>query len=321
MGEVRLHVPAHMLDRDAAGVPAFYQRVLSTLRDHGASTAILPRDYDTLRAGPVGGHFDLVHNGGLDRGQALNLAPAYLAGFWYADPRGIYFESSITDRPFDPAKVEARHAKPFADDLRRKWVTARKSRHPQPEAVEVFAQGHIAIFLQDWSDPVERARHMTGLDMVRTVVEAAAGRPVVVKPHPRNTARETRKIRQWLTRHHPQVRITQANIHDILQGAAVTVSIASSVALEGMLHHVPAVLFGRSDLHPCAETVRSPAEWPPALTRALTRAQAGDWPFDAFLLWFLRRQNIDGSRPFLDRLLDRMAAQGADLAALGIIRR
>ena len=321
MAEVRLHVPAQLLDRDAAGLPAFYQRLLATLRDLGARTVLLLRDYDTLCKGPEGSHFDLVHNGGVDRRQALNFAPAYLPGFWYADPKGVYFESSIAGNDFNPAKIEAQYARPFADDLRRKWVTARKSRHPQPEATEVFGQGHIAIFLQDWSDPVERARHMTGLDMVRTVVAAAAGRPVVVKPHPRNTARETQKIRQWLVRHHPEVRLTRANIHDILQGAAVTVSISSSVALEGMLHHVPAVLFGRSDLHHCAETVRSPADWPQALDRALTRAQAGDWPFDAFLLWFLRRQNIDASRPFLDRLLDRMAAQGADLAALGIIRR
>ena len=97
MAEVRLHVPVHMLDRDGAGVPQFYRRVLAQLASKGASTRILPRDHDALRAGPDGAHFDLVHNGSVARGPALNLAPAYLAGFYYADPRGIYFESSITD--------------------------------------------------------------------------------------------------------------------------------------------------------------------------------------------------------------------------------
>lgn len=310
---VRLHVPAHMLDRDGAGVPQFYRRVLDQLQGIGATTAILRRDYDAL-ALPQGQDFDLVHNGGVRRVQALNLAPAYLPGFYYLDPAGIYFDSSIATRTFRPGIIEPQYAAPFVAELRRKWVAARKSRYAQPVAVEAFGQGHIAVFLQDWSDPVERARHLTALEMVKTVVKGAGGRQVVVKPHPNNAARETQKIRQWLVRHHPQVRLTEANIHDILAGAAVTVSISSSVALEGMLHHVPAVLFGRSDLHHCAETVVTPADWPGALTRALDR----DWPFDAFLLWFLRRQNVDAGRPFLAKVVDRMRDQGADLAALGI---
>ncbi|MBC7478851.1 MAG: hypothetical protein H7317_12275 [Pseudorhodobacter sp.] len=303
-----------MLDRDGAGVPQFYRRVLDQLQGIGATTTILRRDHDALAA-PQGQDFDLVHNGGVRRVQALNLAPAYLPGFYYMDPAGIYFESSIATRPFRPEIIEAQYATPFVADLRRKWVLARKSRHAQPVEVQAFGQGHIAMFLQDWSDPVERARHMTAELMVKTVVKGAAGRQVVVKPHPNNSARETQKIRQWLVRHHPQVRLTDANIHDILPGAAVTVSISSSVALEGMLHHVPAVLFGRSDLHHCAETVVQPDDWPAALDQALTR----DWPYDAFLLWFLRRQNVDAGRPFLQKLVDRMTGQGADLAALGIV--
>ncbi|MEO8241107.1 MAG: hypothetical protein ABI832_02285 [bacterium] len=314
--EVRLHVPAHMLRDGTSHVPSFYLRLLETLRNLGATTTVHPRDYDRLRAGPDGASFELVHNGGLDRVQALNLAPAYLAGYYYLDPKGIYFESSITDKTFNPASIEARYAAPFAAQLRRTWVEARRSRYPQPDERETFGQGHIAVFLQDWSDPVERARYMTADQMVKTVVQNAAGRAVIVKPHPRNSARETQKIRQWLSRNHPEVRVTKANIHDIMAGACATVSISSSVALEGMLHRVPAILFGRSDLRHCAETVRNPEDWPQALTRALTR----DWPFDAFLLWFLRRQNLDASRPLQDRLLGRMADQGADFAALGITR-
>jgi hypothetical protein len=88
----------------------------------------------------------------------------------------------------------------------------------------------------------------------------------------------------------------------------------SSLALEGMLHRVPAILFGRSDLHHCAVTVQRPEDWPQALQRAL----ATDWPHDRYLLWFLRWQNVEAARPFLPKVLARMAGQGADFAALGI---
>ncbi len=314
--EVRLHLPGPMVDKGVAGLPRFFQRLLQELTTLGATTAILRRDYDQLNGPQDAAHFDFVHNGRMQRARALNLGVAYLGRFFYADPMGCYFESTINGLTFDPASADAGEAGEFVSYLRREWVDKRTSRHPQPQAREDFGRGHIAIFLQDWSDPVERSRYMGSDMMVRTVVQQAAGRPIVVKPHPRYAGRETQKIRQYLRRNYPEVRVTDGNVHDILAGAAVTVSISSSVALEGMLHRVPAVLFGRSDLHHCARTVQRPEEWPVALEHAL----ANDWPYDAFLHWFLREQNIDASRPFLSRILDRMAAQGADFVALGITR-
>jgi hypothetical protein len=313
---VRLHVPSHMLPDGPEELPSFYRRLLDGLAALGAHTEVVERDYDRLFAGPSGADFDFVHNGNVARQQALNLGPAYLGRFFYVDPKGIFFESAIAEMPFRPKAISAERAAEFAALLRQQWVEARKSRHVQREARESFGTGHIAIFLQDWSDPVVRARYMDGMQMVRCVLAHSQGRPVVVKPHPRNIGPETAEICDFLRRKHPQVRITQANIHDILQGAAATVSIASSVAMEGMLHSVPALLFGRSDMHPCAQTVTRKQDWPAALERALGH----DWPYEKFLFWFLKRQNIWAARPFLARVLDRMQAKGADFNALGLDR-
>lgn len=312
---VRLHVPAHMLPGDEAEpLPHFYTNLLLGLEGLGAGIEVIHRDFASLSQGPTGADFDFVHLGNVDRAQALNLGPAYLSRFFYVDPKGIFFESSISEMRFRPQSIPPARAAEFGALLRRLFVQDRKSRHDQPEEVEVFGTGHIAVFLQNESDPVIRSRHMTTEAMVKTVVAGAKGRPVVVKPHPRNMAPETVELLDWLARAHPQVRISTGNVHDILAGAAVSVSISSSVALEGMLHAVPTILFGRSDLHHCAVTVRQAADWPAALQDALTR----DWPFEAFLLWFLRRQNVWATRPFLPRVLERMAARGADFAALGI---
>ena len=311
---VRLHVPAHMLPDGGEPLPTFYVNLLLGLESLGARTEIVHRDYSALMAGRNGADFDFVHQGHVHRRQALNLGPAYLSRFYYVDPKGIFFQSSISDLTFRPHAIPPKRATEFCATLRRLFVQERKSRHDQPEEVEHFGSGHIAVFLQNDSDPVLRARHMTTEDMVRTIVAGAAGRPVVIKPHPRDMGPATIELLDWLMSTHPEVRITTANVHDILARAAVSVSISSSVALEGMLHGVPTILFGRSDLHHCAMTVRAPEEWPAALRAALTR----DWPHEAFLLWFLRRQNIWATRPFLPRVLQRMAAQGADFTALGI---
>lgn len=311
---VRLHVPAHMLPDGGEPLPTFYINLLLGLESLGARTEIMHRDYSALMAGPDGADFDFVHQGHVHRRQALNLGPAYLSRFYYVDPKGIFFQSSISDLSFRPHAIPPKRAAQFCATLRRLFVQDRKSRHDQPEEVEHFGSGHIAVFLQNDSDPVLRARHMTTEDMVRTIVKGAAGRPLVIKPHPHDMGPATIELLDWLIATHPEVRITTANVHDILAGAAVSVSICSSVALEGMLHNVPTILFGRSDLHHCAMTVRKPENWPTALTAALGR----EWPFEAFLLWFLRRQNIWATRPFLPRVLERMAAQGADFKALGI---
>ena len=313
---VRLHVPAHMLPDGGEPLPTFYVNLLQGLESLGARTEVVHRDHTSLTAGPSGADFDFVHQGHLHRRQALNLGPAYLARFYYVDPKGIFFQSSISDLKFRPQSIPLHRAAEFCATLRRLFVQDRKSRHDQPVEVEHFGTGHIAVFLQNDSDPVLRARHMTTEDMVRTIIHGAEGRPVVIKPHPRNMGPATVDVLDWLISTHPEVRITTANVHDILAGAAVSVSICSSVALEGMLHGVPTILFGRSDLHHCAMTVRKPEEWPAALRAATTR----DWPLEAFLLWFLRRQNVWATRPFLPRVLERMAAQEADFTALGIDR-
>ncbi|MBN2629825.1 MAG: hypothetical protein JXR75_04720 [Rhodobacteraceae bacterium] len=311
---VRLHVPAHMLPDGPEDLPAFYRNLMEQLAALGARCEVVHRDMEALRNGPDGADFDFVHNGNIDRPQALNLGPAYLSRFFYADAKGIFFESSIAGLTFRPAAIPVETAAGFAATLRGLFVAPRKSRHPQPTDRAQFKCGHIAVFLQDLSDPVLRARHMPARAMIETILSDTGGRQVVVKPHPRNTGDETQAICDWLGAHHPQVCLTTANVHDILQGAALSASIASSVAVEGMLHGVPAVLFGRSDLHHCAETVVTPADWPMALDRALGR----DWPFDAFLFWFLKRQCIWATRPFLRQILDRMSARGADFARLGV---
>ncbi len=314
MAKVRLHLPGQMMTDDLSRVSPFVRRVLAGLESLGAKTEVLLRDPESLAEPDPAGHFDLIHNGRVPRMGALNLGVAYLSGFFYVDPKGVNFESTITDKDFVPARVPADRAASFIADLRKTWVDERRSRHPQPAERQAFGKGHLAVFLQDWSDPVERAQWMDSEAMVRCVVQGAGGRTVVVKPHPRYKGRETRAILKYLRGCKGDVQVTDANLHDILPGAAATVSISSSVALEGMLHRVPALLFGRSDLHHCATTVRDPKDWPAALDHALTT----DWPFEAFLLWFLRWQNVDASRPFLPRVLERMQAQGADFAALGI---
>jgi hypothetical protein len=310
-GQVVIHLPLHLLDEQQ--MPAIYYELRRGFQARGASVALRHRDLSALQNLTAGADFHIVHNGGGSGACLLNSIVAYLLPYFYFDPEGVYFQSSTYTAIFDPASVpESASARRF-EMLRKRYVLPRLSRYDQPETRADLPQGAISVFLQDWSEPVERARFMSTREMLETVIAGAAGRPVIVKPHPRNHGPETVEILLWLSEAHPEVIVTEANLHDILAASAISVSICSSVAIESMLHRKPTILFGKSDLHHCAVTVKHPAEWPQALETALSQT----WPYEAYVYWFFERQ-LRGGDVMWPPLLQRMQDAGADFKALGI---
>ena len=310
-GRIHFHVPGHMTDPAGEELPKFYRLLIAEFQARGAATAVVHRDLEHLAHGDLAPGFHFVHNGRIERPRLLNTGLAYLYPFWYMDPTGIHADSTLTKAPFVASDTPG--AQRFADRLARRLVASRTSRYSQPDHRETFPAGSIAVFLQGWSDPVARVRHMDSRAMLAAVLADTGGYPVVVKPHPQNHDAETAEALHWLTRHHPAVIQTRANVHDILASAALCVTISSAVALEAMLHRVPSVLFGRTDFHHCAETVRTAAGWPAARDRAL----ATPYPFAGFLHWFLGNGMINAGRgDMIGEVVRRMAAQGCDIAAL-----
>ena len=310
-GQIVFHLPRHLLGDQQ--MPKIYQELRRGFQARGAEVVLRRREARALQDLPQGADFHFVHNGGGTGACVLNTAVAYLLPYFYFDPEGVYFQSRSNRASFDPKTVPEVAAARRFQTLRQRYVLPRLSRYDQPQERSAIPKDAIAVFLQDWSEPVEAARFMSTQAMLQTVIAGAAGRPVVVKPHPRNQGPETVMLLHWLARKQPQVLVTQANLHDILAAAAVCVSICSSVAIEAMLHSKPAILFGKSDLHPCAATVQSPQDWPAALAHALSF----DWPYQAFVHWFFD-QHLRGGDVMWPPLLQRMQAAAADFAALGI---
>ncbi|HMS96129.1 MAG TPA: hypothetical protein PKA03_13100, partial [Tabrizicola sp.] len=92
--------------------------------------------------------------------------------------------------------------------------------------------------------------------------------------------------------------------------------INSAAAIEGMLHGKPAILCGRADFAELAETVTSPTEMAPALSRALHRPR----DHDRGLFWYFNQHCLDIASPgFEARLFARLAAQGFPPERLGIL--
>jgi hypothetical protein len=170
------------------------------------------------------------------------------------------------------------------------------------------------VFLQGPSPHNLGHAHASVAQMLQAVAAGAQGRPVLVKPHPLKQTMGMAQIAAARARGHALI-ATDANVHDILACAAVTVSINSAVAMEGFQHGKPAILFGKSDFHHFVETVRRPQDFPAALAAALARrqdyARALYWYFGQHCLWL-------DAPDFTTRLLATFAAAGFDADRLGL---
>lgn len=252
----------------------------------------------------------IVNHGDFRHPRVLNTASAYIAPFWYLDPQGVRRHSSIGAKAFDPATVDPAAAQAFFNGLRRRRIGERVSRYPQPGGVDTFPKGAIAVFLQ--KGDADAGAHVGRAAMIDALLARHDTSPILIKPHPRDDSPETAALVNRAAGD-PRVQVTQANIHDILAAARVTVTINSAVGLESLMHRVPVVLCGPADFHHAAVTVREAFD----LDAAIARARLTPWPFAAYLYWFLKLNCVNAGAPdMIDDVLARIAATGYDVGRL-----
>jgi hypothetical protein len=314
--KINLHLPSHLIDGVRAGQPGFYSRLLAGLAARGAEVGVERRGADgAIQTEGWEADFNLVHQGRITHPSVLNTGLAYVFPFWYADPTGICGDSSIAKAPFDSLAIPQSESGPFYRRLKKRLIEGRVARYDQPAERRELPEGAVSVFLQGRSDPLSRAQYMPTEDMLKSVLRHRDGRPVIIKPHPNETDVHVYAALQELERQYENVVLTDANVHDILETSYVSCSISSGVALESMVHKVPTILFGRSDLHHCAVTVMRPGQ----LRQAMRQIAQGGFHFEAFLYWFLQQNCINaGQEDFVEQVIARMGRGGFDTGRLGL---
>ncbi|MGB3312929.1 MAG: hypothetical protein WBB85_00835 [Albidovulum sp.] len=311
-----LHLPKAVLAGDE-GLKWFYRRLCDEFTERGGVVRKVPHERELLLADMLeDDDFHIVDHGALRHPRILNTGIAYLFPFWNLDPHGIRALSSIGEAKFRRSEVDAKAANAFHRHMVGRWVKQRRSRGAQPDAEVDSPEGAIAVFLQSEKDrAVEETCHLDRTSMVKALLRRDDPRPIVIKPHPRDTSPDTGEWLAELAARDERVVVSHGNIHDILSKAAVTVTINSAVGIESMLHRVPVVLCGRADFHHAAVTVERQFDMDGAIAHATGRR----WPYAKFLYWYFRENCIDAGSPALvDDVLTRIAATGYDIARFGL---
>lgn len=316
--EIHFHInPREAHDWRGRDRLALFTRLAEMCEAHGLVFRALSHPSEEMqpREGVADGNLHIVENGRMRGAGWLNAATAYIRGFWHMDPRGVQAESTAREAVFDPQGVDGAAADSFFQDMQERFVIPRRSRFRQPRAVaDGLPEGAVAIFLQGRS-AYHAGRCKLPMDrMILGVVAGAGGRAVLVKPHPQAQDEGEAAIARARTMG-AQVQVTNANVHDVLAAAAVTVSVNSAVAMEGFLHRKPAILFGRSDFPSLVTQARDAADFPAALEAALS----AHWPYPEMLHWYFGQHTLELSAPdFEDRALAAFARVGFPRERLGL---
>lgn len=308
---VYIHLPMPFL-LGIEKIPPYFHKLRDGLDARGIGVEIEALERDTLLARvEADANFHIVNHGDLVHPRILNTALAYIPPFWYLDAAGVRRAAAIGARTFDPGTVDTQAARRFFQALRQRVVGGRISRYAQPQGRAEFAPGRIAVFLQN--ETADADAFVPRAAMIAALLDRHDPAQIVLKPHPRDRGAATRDLLAQSAARDPRVKVSEANLHDILSGASVTVTINSGVGLESHLHRVPVVLCGPADFHHGCVTARDAF----GLDAAIARARNTPWPHEAFLYWFLKLNCVNAGAPdMIDDVLARIAATGYEVGRL-----
>lgn len=314
MPRILLHLPPTATETLEGRHLRLYRVIRDMGRREGIAVDLCPRAEDLTPAtrAVTDGRFDdgnlhVIDDRSVQAPGVLNAAVAYFWEFWHLDPRGTKACSSIGDLTYDPRAMPYARAERFFAAQRARRVVPRLSKYGQKAERSDLPPGALAVFLQ--GDYPQR-QAVTGFDdlaMLAAVRGADLDLPILVKPHPLVKNPFTLAELQLSLRGDDRVRLTDANVHDMLETCLATVSINSTVALEGFLHRKPAVLFGQADFHHLCGRVERPEDFAPVLEAQRGRRRG----YAQYLAWYFLRHCLRLGSPGLEAAIwARFAAAG-----------
>ncbi|MBK4217297.1 hypothetical protein JJJ17_15310 [Paracoccus caeni] len=303
MTQIVIHLKESDLGRALDGWHLSLYRVIDDLaRRQGITLTLRQRDRD-IRVGTrtiaddrfADGNLHIIDDRSVSAPGVLNAGVAYFWEYWHLDPMGVKAFSSIGDQAFDPDAIDPDQARDFVETLRDRYARKRRSKYDQPGDRRSFPAGALAVFMQGSYPQSSGAARMDDFEMLSIVMDQAGDRRVIVKPHPLASDAYDLALLRDMARRDRRILIAEANVYDILQASAVTISQNSTVALEGFMCGIPAILFARSDFHHQAGTITAPEDFGPTLQAQL----AGDHDFSRYLYWYFTKHCLDLHSPDL----------------------
>ncbi len=285
-----IHLDDEMRARAQTGYFNFINRVVAAVRSRGWRVEITGETGDP----PPRHVYSLHHMTGPAHRRAKIFRRCYYYPFWHIETLPQRWRWPVAEQRFDPRQVDRDEARSFIHQLRQRVMPGLRPTTPE----------HVLIPLQGRLEEARSFQTMSPLDMVAAVAET--GKRCIATLHPTETySKSELAALNALAARFDNLTIG-GNSRELLTGAEYVATQNSAVAMDAYLLTRPVVLFGQVDFHHIALKVADLG-----VKAALERAPDYKADYARYLLWFLRDQAIDASKPYAEeRILAAMKKGG-----------
>lgn len=289
---LNIYLPAGLCKYLARGKKhPFFTPVVSAFNEIGFRVNIV-EDTDSARlASMVKNAYAMFHYKDPFHDHALDARSAYIGPFYKLESETYRQDYRTSGKVFRPARINPELAQRFF----RNWQ-ANVIGQPVPEY-----RGTVFIPLQGKLTRRRVGQSMSPIDMLETTLELEQHRDLVIKKHPREdyTPQELTALDKILR--HPRAHLIEGELNNILAGCDYVVTQNSSVALKGLFHKKPGILFAHSEYHHVFQNVTTTAA-ETCFENVLKHPPA----YAKYLFWYLQRNCINTSREFVkQRILEQ----------------
>lgn len=301
-----VHAAPGWVEKVASGEFDFFTRLAPKLEEEGVVAVTVELGTPLSEAMLGQNHMNLILG---DRprydARIMHVAPAYIWGFWYLDEVGVNAHSSIRMRTFRPHGVDWGAAEWFFNGVAGWMVEQNVSRLPQaardPGSLD---RAQSVVFCQDIETRQPRQHYLTTDQMIRNAARAAGGGIVYVKPHPHQD--ETTRARiEKLAASDPNIRVSEASVHDLIAASDWVVTQNSAAGFEAFLQKKRVITCARSDYHHATVVARTEDELRDTLRNGASRLDG--FEYEKYVSWFLSETCFEPqSDTFADRVWARL---------------
>ena len=272
-----------------------FSKLDTKLGKHGIRTYLVEGNSRTSRALLAEGHLHLIVGGPPQYApNVLHIAPSYIWGFWYVDEIGIGAHSSMRFARFPAEEVDRDKADYFFNGVTGYMLRENVSKLRQEPRMDAPLRLATATILCQTTDPqAPRTHYLTTEEMIVTAARVDPNALVYVKPHPHQSKLGRQKLLK-LAEDHPNVKISDASIHDLIEAARVVITQNSSAGFEALMQKKPVITCGKTDYWHATLTPKNITDLRAAIE--FGPETMANFDYEGYFTWFLEKQCLEPAK-------------------------
>ncbi|MBU2937660.1 MULTISPECIES: capsular polysaccharide export protein, LipB/KpsS family [Pacificibacter] len=301
-----IHAYGSWLNALAENKHDFFIKLSRKLDQKGLSTYLVEGNSRTSRGLLEQPHLHIIVGGPAMYGAGiLHAFPSYLWGFWYFDEIGHGWNSSLRFARYSSDEVDAEKSAFFFNGVTGYMLRENVSKHNQEPRMDAPLRLATATIFCQPTDPVHpRHNYLSIEQMIETASTYDKDALVYVKPHPHQSKATRRRILETCE-DYPNVKTTDASIHDLIEASRVVITHNSTTGFEALMQRKPVITCAKSDYWHATLTPKTVADLRAAIEFGPETMK--DFDFEGYFHWFLELHCLEPSKDnFADRAWARV---------------